>query len=135
MVLIGCISMSGGQKLGLQTAIFKNLVWNYKAQSFQFWYIALFRNFLPIFGYNNIMASPWPLTFSSGEWPILVVSLLVKATSVEPYSPRLSVFPSCSFVKTIVVWLLDPYNSVCCITCLYFSLYCLLLGSYIWYSK
>jgi len=38
MVLIGCISRSRGQKLGLQMAIFKNLVWNYKAQSFQIWY-------------------------------------------------------------------------------------------------
>jgi len=33
MVLIGCISRSPGQKLGFQNAIFKNLVWKYKAQS------------------------------------------------------------------------------------------------------
>jgi len=34
MVLIGCISRSWGKNIGLQIAIFKNLVWNYKAQSF-----------------------------------------------------------------------------------------------------
>jgi len=43
MVLIGCISMSlsRGQKIGFQNAIYKNLlVWNYRAQSFHIWYIA-----------------------------------------------------------------------------------------------
>jgi len=69
MVLIGWISRSRGPKIGLQIVIFKNLVWLYKAQSFQIWYIASSRSSLPIFGYNNIMASPWPLTFSSGEPP------------------------------------------------------------------
>ena len=35
MVLMGCISRSGGQKLGFQNACLKNLlVWKYKAQSF-----------------------------------------------------------------------------------------------------
>ena len=41
IVLIGCKSRSRGQKEGFQNEIFKNLlVWNYKAQSFQIWYIA-----------------------------------------------------------------------------------------------
>ena len=66
MVLIGCICRSRGQKIGLKIAIFKNLVWNYKAHSFQNWYIASSRSSLPLFDYNNIIASPWPLTFSSG---------------------------------------------------------------------
>ena len=39
-ILIGCICRSRGQKIGLQKAIFKNLLlWNYKAQSFYIWYI------------------------------------------------------------------------------------------------
>jgi len=47
-VPVGCISRSGGQKIGFQNAIFKNLlVQNYKAQSFHIWYIALFRGPLP----------------------------------------------------------------------------------------
>jgi len=47
-VLIGCISRSRGQKIGLQNAILKNLlVWNYKVQSFHIWYIALSRGILP----------------------------------------------------------------------------------------
>ena len=80
MVLIGCICRSRGQKIGLKSAIFKNLVWNYKAQSFQNWYtcIASSRSSLPIFGYNNVMASPWPLTFSSGERPRALWALLLK---------------------------------------------------------
>jgi len=76
MVLFGWISRSRGQKIGLQIAIFKNLVWNYKAQSCQIWYIAPSRSSLPIFGYNNIMTSPWPLTFSSGERPRALWALL-----------------------------------------------------------
>ena len=77
MVLIGWISRSRGQKIGLQIAIFKNLVWNYKAQSFHIWYIITSsRSSLPIFGYINIMASPWPLTFSSGERPRALWALL-----------------------------------------------------------
>ena len=75
MVLIGCICRSQDQKIRLQIAIFKNLVWNYKAQSFQIWYIASSRSSLPIFGYNNIMASPWPLTFL-GERPRALWALL-----------------------------------------------------------
>jgi len=39
MVLIGCIRRSRGQTIGFQKAIFKNLLWNYKAQSFHIWYI------------------------------------------------------------------------------------------------
>ena len=50
MVLIGCISRSQSQKLGFQNAIFKNLVWNYKAQSFHIWCITSSRGPLPIFG-------------------------------------------------------------------------------------
>ena len=50
MVLIGCISRSQGQKLGFQNAIFKNLVWNYKAQSFHILCITSSRGPLPIFG-------------------------------------------------------------------------------------
>ena len=81
MVLIGCISRSRGQKIGFQNAIFKYLlVWNFKAQNFQIWYIASSRSFLPIFGYNNIMASPWPLTFSSGERPRALWALLFCAS-------------------------------------------------------
>jgi len=34
MVLSGCISKSQGQKIGFKNVTFKNLVWNYKAQSF-----------------------------------------------------------------------------------------------------
>ena len=38
-VQVNCISMSRGQKIGFQNAIFKNLlVRNYKAQSFHIWY-------------------------------------------------------------------------------------------------
>ena len=77
MILIGCICRSRGQKIGFQNAIFKNLVWNYKAQSFRIWYIKTSsRSSLPIFGYINIMASPWPLTFSSGERPRALWALL-----------------------------------------------------------
>ena len=77
MILIGCICRSRGQKVGFQNAIFKNLVWNYKAQSFHIWYIITSsRSSLPIFGYNNIMASPWPLTLSSGERPRALWALL-----------------------------------------------------------
>ena len=76
MVLIVWRCRSQGQKVGHQIAIFKNLVWNYKAQSFQIWYIASSRSSLPIFGFNNIMASPWPLTFSSGERPRALWALL-----------------------------------------------------------
>jgi len=48
MVLISCISRSRGQKIGLQNAIFKNLlVRNYEAQSFHIWYIASSRGPLP----------------------------------------------------------------------------------------
>jgi len=50
IVLIGCISRFLGQKIGLQIAIFKNLVWNSKAQSFHIWYIASSRGPLHIFG-------------------------------------------------------------------------------------
>jgi len=45
---VGCISRSRGQKIGIQNAIFKNLlVRNYKAQSFHIWYIASSRGPLP----------------------------------------------------------------------------------------
>ena len=48
MALISCISRSWGQKIGFQNAIFKYfLVWNNKAQSFHFWYIASSRGPLP----------------------------------------------------------------------------------------
>ena len=79
MVLIRCISRSRGQKVGFQNAIFKYLlVWNYKAQSFHIWYIITSsRSSLPIFGYYNIMASFWPLTFSSGERPRALWALLL----------------------------------------------------------
>jgi len=83
MVLIGWISRSQGQKIGFQNAIFKNLlVWNYKAQSFHIWYIITSSgSSLPIFGYYNIMASPWPLTFSSGERPRALWALLFQFIS------------------------------------------------------
>jgi len=76
MVLIGWISRSRGQKMVFKLQFSKNLVWNYKAQSFQIWCIASSRSSLPIFGYNNIMASPWHLTFSSGERPRALWALL-----------------------------------------------------------
>ena len=78
MVLIGCICRSQGQKIDFQNAIFKNLlVWNYKAQSFHSWnIITSSRSVLPIFGYINVMASPWPLTISSGERPRAIWALL-----------------------------------------------------------
>ena len=66
MVMIGCISRSRGQNVGFQNAIFKNLlVWNYKAQSFQIWYIASSRSPLPIFGLLVVLCKwihldPWP---------------------------------------------------------------------------
>jgi len=44
MVLIGCISMSRGQKTGFQNATIKNLVRNYKAQSFHIWFSASSRD-------------------------------------------------------------------------------------------
>jgi len=48
MVLIGCISRSLGKKVGFQNAFFKNLlVWNYKAQIFHIYYIALSRRPIP----------------------------------------------------------------------------------------
>jgi len=48
MVLIGCICRSRGQKIGLQKAIFKNLLlWNYQAQSCYIWYITSSRGPLP----------------------------------------------------------------------------------------
>jgi len=47
-VPVGCISMSQGQKIVFQNAIFKNLlVRNYKAQSFYIWCIAPSRGPLP----------------------------------------------------------------------------------------
>jgi len=49
MILIGCINRSRDQKIGLQNAIFKNLLfWNYNAQSFHIWYKASSRGPLPI---------------------------------------------------------------------------------------
>jgi len=39
-VPVGCISRSLGQKIVFQNAIFKNLVWKYKAQSLHIWYRA-----------------------------------------------------------------------------------------------
>jgi len=51
MVLIVGISRSWGQKLGFQTAIFKNLlVWKYEAQRFHIWCITSSKGPLPIFG-------------------------------------------------------------------------------------
>jgi len=51
MVLIGCIGRSGGQKLGFQNAILKNLlVWQYKAQSFHIWCITSSNGPLPKLG-------------------------------------------------------------------------------------
>jgi len=48
IVPVGCISRSQGQKIGFQNAILKNLlVWSYKAQSFNIWYIASSRGPLP----------------------------------------------------------------------------------------
>jgi len=87
IVPVGCISRSRGQKIGFQNAIFKNLlVWNYNAQSFHIWYIASSRSPLPIFGYNNIMASPWPLTFSSGERPRALWTLLLTLYITTPHN-------------------------------------------------
>jgi len=86
MVLIGCICRSQGQRVGFQNAFFKNLVWNYEAQSFQIWYIASSRSSLPIFCYNNIMDSPWPLTFSSGERPRTLWALLLHLNRVDFYN-------------------------------------------------
>jgi len=50
MVLIGWTSSSRGQQVGFLNAILKNIVWNYKAQSFQIWYKASYGSHLPIFG-------------------------------------------------------------------------------------
>jgi len=40
MVPVGCINRSRGQKIVFQNAIFKNLLWNCKAQSIHIWNIA-----------------------------------------------------------------------------------------------
>jgi len=48
IIPVGCISRSQGQKIGFQNAIFKNLVWNYQAQSFHIWYITSSRGPLPL---------------------------------------------------------------------------------------
>jgi len=58
MVLIGCISMSRGQKIGFQNATFKNrLVWNYKAQSFHIWCMTSSRGPLPILRIQHYWSS------------------------------------------------------------------------------
>jgi len=68
MVLIGCICRSRGQKIGFQKAIFKNvLVWNYKAQSFHIWYIALSIGPLP----KLFKLCPW-----DQNWPRPGVTIL-----------------------------------------------------------
>jgi len=59
-VPVGCINRSRGQKIGFQNAIFKNLVWNYKAESFHMWYIASSRGPLP----KLFILCPW-----GQNWP------------------------------------------------------------------
>jgi len=74
-VPVGCLSRSQRQKIGFQNAIFKNLVWNYKAQSFYIWCITSSKGPLPIFGGQHlwVVLCKWLncdlLTFSSGERP------------------------------------------------------------------
>ena len=60
MVVIGCRCRSRGQKIGFQNAIFKNLVWNYKAHSFHIWYIASSRGPLPKFFKLCPWGQNWP---------------------------------------------------------------------------
>jgi len=63
LVLIGCISWSRCHNISFQIATFKNLlVWNYKAQSFHIWYIALSRGLIP----KLFKLSPW-----GQNWPRL----------------------------------------------------------------
>ena len=86
MNLIGCINRSRGQKLGLQNAIFKNLiVWKYKANSFHIWCKTHYLEVLYQYLVDNIsspllMAPLWPLTFSSGERPLLLAQLSTKCS-------------------------------------------------------
>jgi len=60
-VPVGRISWSRGQKIGFQNAILKNpLVWNYKAQSYHIWYIAISRGPLPKLFKLCPLGQNWP---------------------------------------------------------------------------
>ena len=100
-VPVGCISRSQGQKIGFQNSIFKNLVWNHKAQTFHIWYRnqleVLYQscsNYVPgikmdptpgvtILHWGSLLLAPlWHLNFSSGErpralWTLLFLSLII----------------------------------------------------------
>jgi len=57
----GCISWSRNQIIGLQNAIFKNLlVWSLNDQSFQNWYITSFRGHLPKLFKLCPLGQNWP---------------------------------------------------------------------------
>ena len=71
-VSVGCISRSRGQNTGFQNAIFKNLlVWNFKAQSFYIWYIALSRGPLP----KLFKLCPWGQNWPSRGWSQFYIEL------------------------------------------------------------